>query len=151
MFFLQQKSAEFQKPLEPNDGPQSFAMRKRIQRLAWEKVGVLRTGEYLSEALKSIEELKEEASGISVQAKERHYTREWIEALQTKNLLTLAEAIARSALERQDSRGAHYRRDFPKMDNEKWLKNVVIKNSQGKMVVETVPIVMTSYDPRRRG
>lgn len=142
---------QFLKPLETKDGPRSFSLRKRLQNLAWEKVGVLRTGEYLTDALKTIDAMKEEVSQVSVKAKERHYNREWIEALQTKNLLTLVEAIARSALKREDSRGAHYRRDFPKMDNEKWLKNVVIKNVQEKMVVEAVPIVMTSYDPRRRG
>jgi succinate dehydrogenase / fumarate reductase flavoprotein subunit len=95
--------------------------------------------------------MKEESSQTAVKAKERAYNREWIEALQVRNLLTLLEAIARSGLAREDSRGAHYRRDFPRLDNEKWLKNIVVKNVNGKMETETVPIVMTSYDPRRRG
>jgi len=141
---------EFLKPLEAKDGPQSFAMRKKIQSLAWEKVGVLRTGEYLTDALKTIDAMKTDVSQISVKAKNRHYNREWIESLQTKNLLTLIEAVARSALQREESRGAHYRRDFPKLDNDRWLKNMVIKNAENRMIVETVPIVMTSYDPLRR-
>jgi succinate dehydrogenase/fumarate reductase flavoprotein subunit len=142
---------EFLRPLENREGPSSFSMRKNIQTLAWEKVGVLRSGELLNDALKTIDSMKAEASQIAVKAKERQYNKEWIETLQVRNLLTLLEAICRSALAREDSRGAHYRRDFPKLDNEKWLKNVVIKNVQGKMQTETVPIVMTSYDPRRRG
>ncbi len=142
---------EYLKPLEKSDGPSSFSMRKRIQSLAWEKVGVLRSAELLTDALKTIDTMKEEASGTAVKAKERVYNKEWIETLQVRNLLTLLEAIARSALARQDSRGAHYRKDFPRLDNEKWLKNIVIKNVEGKMETESVPIVMTSYDPRRKG
>jgi succinate dehydrogenase/fumarate reductase flavoprotein subunit len=141
----------FLKPLENRQGPASFAMRKRIQTLAWEKVGVLRSGELLREALDTLRAMKTEAAGIAVGPRERQYNKEWIEALQVPNLLALLEAICRSGLAREDSRGAHYRKDFPKMDNEKWLKNVVIKNIQGEMVAEAVPIAMTSYDPRRRG
>jgi succinate dehydrogenase/fumarate reductase flavoprotein subunit len=141
---------DFLRPLEIKDGPDSFSMKKNLQTLAWEKAGVLRTGELLTEALKTIESLRTEVSQVAVKAKERQYNREWIEALQVRNLVTLIEAIARSGLTREESRGAHYRRDFPAMDNENWLKNIVIKNIQGKMEVETVPIVITSYDPRRR-
>jgi succinate dehydrogenase/fumarate reductase flavoprotein subunit len=148
---IERLKKEFLAPLEAKDGISSFSMRKRLQTLAWEKVGVLRTGELLTEALKTIGNLKEEIPQIAVKAKEPRYNREWIEALQVGNLLTLLEAIARSALSREESRGAHYRRDFPEMGDEKWLKNVVIKNAQGKTQVETVPIVITSYDPRRRG
>jgi succinate dehydrogenase/fumarate reductase flavoprotein subunit len=142
---------EYLKPMENRDGPSSFSMRKRIQSLSWEKVGVLRSGALLTDALKTIDAMKEESFQTAVKAKERAYNREWIEALQVRNLLTLLEAIARSGLAREDSRGAHYRRDFPKLDNEKWLKNIVVKNLNGKMETESVPIVMTSYDPRRRG
>lgn len=145
------REKDFLKLFEVRDGLSSFSIRKKIQTLAWEKVGVLRTGELLTDALKTVEALRTEVSQIAVKSKDRQYNREWIEALQVKNLLILLEAIARSGLTREDSRGAHYRRDFPKMDNERWLKNVVVKNVQGKMDVETVPIVMTSYDPRRRG
>lgn len=141
---------EFLRPLEAKDGSDSFSIKKTLQSLAWEKVGVLRTGEMLTEALKTIESLKTEVSQVAVKAKGRQYNREWIEALQVRNLVVIVEAIANSSLAREESRGAHYRRDFPAMDNEKWLKNVVIKNVQGKMEVETIPIVITSYDPRRR-
>lgn len=142
---------ELLKPLSNREGRSSFSMRKSIQALAWEKVGVLRSGELLNNALRDINAMKEESSQIAIRIKERQYNKEWIESFQVQNLLTLLEAICRSALAREDSRGAHYRKDFPKIDNEKWLRNVIIKNVQGKMKTENVPIVMTSYDPRRRG
>jgi succinate dehydrogenase / fumarate reductase flavoprotein subunit len=142
---------DYLKPFQNPEGPSSFALKKRIQTLAWEKVGVLRSGDLLNDALKTIDAMKEESVQVAVKVKDRQYNKEWIEALQARSLLTLLEAICRSGLAREDSRGAHYRRDFPRLDNEKWLKNVVVKNVQGKMETETVPIVMTSYDPRRRG
>jgi succinate dehydrogenase/fumarate reductase flavoprotein subunit len=142
---------DYLKPFQNPEGPSSFALKKRIQTLAWEKVGVLRSGDLLNDALKTIDAMKEESVQVAVKVKDRQYNKEWIEALQARSLLTLLEAICRSGLAREDSRGAHYRRDFSRLDNEKWLKNVVVKNVQGKMETETVPIVMTSYDPRRRG
>ncbi len=137
-------------PLKNTKGPSGFGMRKTIQALASEKVGVLRSKDLLTEALNTITSMQAEASGISVKAKGTHYNKEWIEAIQVRNLLTLLEAICRSSLAREDSRGAHYRRDFPEINNDKWLKNVVIKNVAGKMETETVPATMTSYDPRIR-
>lgn len=142
---------EYVRPLAARNGPSSFSLLKKIQTLAWEKVGVLRTGPLLNEALNTIGGLKAEVAQMAVQSKERQYNREWIGALQVRNLIFLVEAIARSGLTREESRGAHYRKDFPGLDNEKWLKNVVLRNVAGAVAVETHPIVMTSYDPRRKG
>jgi succinate dehydrogenase/fumarate reductase flavoprotein subunit len=105
----------------------------------------------LNQALGTIEAMKAESTQIAIKAKDRQYNKEWIEFIQVRNLITLLESICRSALAREDSRGAHYRMDFPKIDNDKWLRNVVVKNVKGKMETETVPIVMTTYDPRRSG
>ncbi len=141
---------EYRAFMKNTEGPSAFAMRKSIQALAQEKVGVLRSKDLLLEALQTITSMQAEARQIAVKAKSYQYNKEWIEAIQVRNLLTLLEGICRSGLTRQDSRGAHYRRDFPETDNENWLKNVVIKNVAGKMELEAVPITMTSYDPMAR-
>ena len=62
------------------------------------------------------------------------------------NLLTLLEAIARSAFMRAESRGAHFRKDFPEMDNKKWLKNIIVKNVNGEMELTTRPVVVTRFE-----
>ena len=140
---------KYLQPMKKKDGMSSYKLRKEIQKLAVMNVGVLRTGELLKKALSEMENLKLKMESVAVKTKNYRYNREWIEALQLKNMITLIEAISMSGMTRKESRGAHYRRDFPKMDNEEWLKNIIIKNVDGKMQVETAPIVKTWYDPKK--
>ena len=110
--------------------------------MAWQKSGVIRTGASLTEALEEIRKMKSETlPKISCKAKEREYNREWIEAIQDENLLTLLECIAQSALERTESRGAHYRKDFSMTDNNNWLKNVILQDKKGQIAISRAPII----------
>ena len=114
-------------------------------KLAWEKAGVIRTGAGLGQVLERVAELKKELPKVSCLPKEKEYNREWVEALQLENLLFLLEAISRSALVRQESRGAHFRKDFPQLDNQKWLCNIVIENKDNEVSVTKVPVVVTRF------
>ncbi|MBW2369172.1 MAG: succinate dehydrogenase, partial [Deltaproteobacteria bacterium] len=62
-------------------------------------------------------------------------------------LVHLLEAAARSALARTESRGVHYRADFPDTDNDNWLKESIIRVSDGKMQIEHRPVTVTSHTP----
>ena len=59
----------------------------------------------------------------------RAFNLTWQQALDMRNMLAASELIARSALARQESRGAHYRQDFPRSDDANWLKNIYIKRN----------------------
>jgi len=61
--------------------------------------------------------------------------------------VTVAEMVAKAALMREESRGAHYRRDFPKTDNQNWFVNIVIRQERGRMMFEKVPVVTTIIKP----
>ena len=123
-----------------------FELKNQIQKLAWEKVGVIRSSSSLMEALASIQDIKEALlPRVGCKAKEKEYNREWVEAIQAANLLTTLEAIAKSASERRESRGAHYRKDIPFPDDCNWLKNIVISNENGEMTLEPVPVQGTRY------
>jgi len=65
---------------------------------------------------------------------------EFIESLQARNLLLCLKLMATSALTRKESRGNHYRLDFPMMDNDHWLKNVVLYNNGGEIDVKLEPV-----------
>ncbi len=67
----------------------------------------------------------------------RIYNREWVEALQIGNLLTIVECVAKASLMREESRGAMYRRDFPYTDNGEWLKNIIITKENGALCLRT--------------
>jgi succinate dehydrogenase/fumarate reductase flavoprotein subunit len=136
-------------PLRRDGGVTAYDLRRELQAIAAEKVGVLRTGEALAQAVERLEELSAQSiPRIYARARERRYNREWVECLQAENMLTTLLAIARSALLREESRGAHYRRDFPQTDNVGWLQNTVARLRDGNLEVGTSPVRMTRLSPR---
>jgi len=126
----------------------AYDLRREIQEIAGEKVGVLRSGAALREAVERLEQLRVDAlPRVYCRAKDRRYNREWVECLQVENMLTTLRTIAHSALLREESRGAHYRRDFPETDNARWLCNTVIRQRGDELELKTSPIRVTSLRP----
>ena len=138
---------EILKPLQGEEKTKPIELRQRIQKLSLEKLGPVRTNEGLTSAMNDIDDLKKHAEKMSTVSKSRQYNKEWIEAIQVKNMTLLLEMINRSALMRTESRGAHYRRDYPNTDNVNWLKNIVVKQMAGKMQLTTQPIMITKLIP----
>ena len=71
----------------------------------------------------------------------------WQQALDLRNLLTASELIARSALAREDSRGAHYREDFPKPNDANWLKNIYLARNGAGIKMWTEPVKLDRLKP----
>lgn len=132
-------------PLE-RDGANPFEFKKALQKSAWDNMCVVRTKDSLKRAFEDIERFKAELPGLGCRCKTPVYNREWIDALQVESLISVYEMIAVSADARKETRGAHYRKDYPDSSNE-WLKNVVVSDKGGKMEGSTVPLVITSITP----
>ena len=138
-------------PLERNEGIDPIELKNKVQKLAWEKVGVIRNGPTLEEAIKEIERMKkEELPKLYTKSKDRIYNREWIEAIQLENMLQVLEIIARAALMRKESRAAHYRKDYPYTDYKNWTKNIVVSQVAGKMRLTLKPVVITKLKPPKK-
>ena len=96
-------------------------------------VGIVRTESEMKRALEGIARLQERAEQVGVGGN-REYNPGWHTGLDLENLLTVSEAITRSAIERRESRGGHFREDFPEKDPAGATFNVVIrKGEDGKM------------------
>jgi len=105
-----------------------------------ELVGIVRREEEMRRALESLKTLKQRAAKVSVTGN-REYNPGWHTALDIQNLLTVSEIVARAALERKESRGGHFRDDFPDKDPSYGKFNIVIKRgSSGDMQVTREPI-----------
>lgn len=130
--------------LERKDGINSTAFKKKIQKMAYRDVGVIKTGSRLENAIAEIEKMKADIPNVYTAYKSKVYNRPWIDALEIRNMLGTLEMIARCALFRTESRGNHYRVDYPEMDNKNWLKNVVAKDVNGEVKMWTENIVTTS-------
>ena len=122
------------------DGSGPYQVQHRLQTMMQERVGIVRTEPEMLQALEGIGRLKEEARQIGVIGN-REYNPGWHSALDLGNLLTISEAIARAAIERRESRGGHYRDDYPEKDPEGAGFNIVIrKGRDGEMQLSREPI-----------
>ena len=94
-------------------------------------VGVFRKGEDLAKALAEIRAIRERAAHAPIADKSAAYNSNLFHALELDNLLDLAEVTVMGALTREESRGAHARRDFAVRDDEKWLKHTLAWHTPG--------------------
>ena len=106
-----------------DDNP--YTIQQDLQQTMNDLVGIIRTESELQAALTAIEELKQRAKTMTIEG-HRQYNPGWHLALDLRNMLLVAESIAKAALERQESRGGHTRDDFPKPDGEWGTKNLVV-------------------------
>src|SRR6266446_3460388 len=98
--------------LESKHGESPWVLRDELGQVMWKRVGIVRDGARLRRALNEIAQLAAQAEKVGINGG-RVFNLTWQQALDLGNLLTASELIARSALLREDSRGAHYREDFP--------------------------------------
>ncbi len=122
-------------------GESPWVLREELGRFMWESVGIVRNGDKLRQAVKEMLALIERGRKLGVTGG-RAFNLTWQQALDLRNLLSASELTARSALAREDSRGAHYREDFPEIDQIKWLKNIYLtRDGEGaKMWTEEVKL-----------
>ena len=125
------------------EGP--YQVQHDLQGMMQELVGIVRREEEMVKALDGIGKLSQRAGQVAVYG-HREYNPGWHTAIDLKNLMTVSEAITRSAIERKEGRGGHFREDFPNKDAAAGKVNVVVKkNSDSTMNVrrETIPDLPT--------
>jgi len=127
-------------PFERTEGENPFRIHKDLQAMMQECVGIVRHHDELESAVPQLVSLKDRLTRVAVGGN-REYNPGWHTSMDLKNMLIVSEAIARSAIDRKESRGAHFRDDFENKDP-KWggLNIVVRKAKDGSMEVEHVPV-----------
>ena len=115
-----------------------------------EHVGVFRVEEGMQTAVDKIRELKERFKHIHIDDRGTTFNTDLLTAWEVSNLLDLAEITAVSALARKESRGAHSRDDFPKRDDQNWLKHTLAWRRDGNIELRYKPVVITKYEPKER-
>jgi len=126
------------------------AIRDEMRKIMNDKVWIFRTGDELKEALKEIRQLKERFKNIRVEDKGKCFNMGLVEALQLDFTLDLAEVTIVSALARTESRGAHYRLDYPKRDDKNWLKHTLAYYTREGPRLEYIPVTITKWTPTER-
>ena len=109
--------AEAVRPFQRQGGENPYGVHRDLQKTMQSLVGIFRTREDMQKALGELQQLKERAAHTSVEGS-RMFNPGWHMALELKSMLTVSEAVTRSALVREESRGAHSRIDFPELSGE---------------------------------
>jgi fumarate reductase flavoprotein subunit len=113
--------------------------------------GIYRERESLLQSAEKISELKERALNLKIDDHARTFNTQLSSALELSYMLDIAETIVHCALNREESRGAHQRRDFTKRDDQKFLAHsVVMRNAEGPPRIELLPVVITRWPPGER-
>ena len=127
-------------PFERKDGEGPYQIQQALQNVMQENVGIVRREAEMLRALAEIDSLSARAAKVSVTGN-REYNPGWHTALDLGNLLTISRAITITAIERKESRGGHFRDDYPNKDPEFGKVNLVLQTgADGSMVLSRVPI-----------
>lgn len=136
----------------PRDRISAAAIRDRLRELMTEKVGVFRTREGLQDALNAIKGMKEDSKklGLPGGPSSRRYNQGLVNAFETGLMLDLGEIIAAGALRREESRGSHYRTDYPERDDTRWLEHTIASCTPEGPALSSKPVTITRYAPKAR-
>ncbi len=121
-----------------------------MRKIMTNQVGVYRQASELQSALKKIGNLRTRFNDIKVEDSSRSFNSALVEALQLDFTLDLAEITVTCALSRNESRGAHARIDYPKRDDENWLKHTLAYPSAAGPRLEFIPVTITKWQPVER-
>jgi succinate dehydrogenase / fumarate reductase flavoprotein subunit len=136
--------------LGPKSKEKVDPLRKRMQSMMMEFGSVFRNDEGLKKGIEEIRSLKERYKDIGVSDQKRVFNYELMEAIELGHQLDLSEAILLSALHRRESRGAHWREDFPLRADRYYLKHSLIFPTAKGLEVRYKPVKITKYQPEAR-
>ncbi|MFG1669723.1 succinate dehydrogenase flavoprotein subunit [Streptomyces sp. Y7] len=130
-------------------------LRKELQETMDANVMVFRTEQTIKTAVEKIAELRERYKNVAIQDKGKRFNTDLLEAIELGNLLDLAEVMAVSALARKESRGGHYREDYPNRDDVNFMRHTMAYREVGDDGTESIrldykPVVQTRYQPMER-
>ncbi len=127
-----------------------YGLRRELRATMDACVGVFRTAHDLTAALARIREIRQRADRAPVLDKSRVYNTNLIHALELENLVDLAEVTVTGALARQESRGAHARRDFPTRDDATWCRHTLASHTPAGPRLEYKPVTIDTWQPVER-
>ena len=115
-----------------------------------ENIGIYRTGNNMHNAITKLTELRKQFADVGLQYREKQFNSDLTEVFELKNLLDLAFVTAHSALNREESRGSHYREDFPERDDRNWLKHTFTWLEDNEVRIKYMPVDIVKWEPKPR-
>ncbi|MFA4935325.1 MAG: FAD-dependent oxidoreductase [Candidatus Methanoperedens sp.] len=136
--------------LGKNEGEAFFKIRDELNEVMDEKVGIFRDEQNLAAALDKIKELQNRFKNVYVRNKSTVFNQELVNAIELEGMLDIAEAICMGALGRNESRGSHFRLDYPARDDANWLRHTLVTFAPEGLRMEYKLVNITMYPPKPR-
>ncbi len=148
---LKQETARITSLLRKDGKENALQIKKELGSLMNQKVGIFRDADGIKQALAALPELRERSQRIGSTQSDTLFNLELVDKFELDAMITLAEVIATAALARQESRGAHYRRDYPQRNDGEWLKHSLVShNGNNELQLSHKDVVHTRYRPAER-
>ena len=133
------------------DGTESYNdIRNEMKEVMMEKCGVFRDEDNLKSCIATIQGLQQRHTKGRVTDKGQLFNTELYEIIELGNMLKMAEIIATMALARKESRGGHYRTDYPKRDDQEFLKHSLVYEGEDGLEIKSKKVIVTKYQPKER-
>ena len=135
-----------ERPLNREKSESPAEIRRRIQLQAHQMLGPIRKTDELEKFQKLLDETEARLPELAVYSSQRAYNKGWIDILELENIVHLLKAAVMGALYRKESRGVHFREEFPRTDNDQWLKETIIPagSDQWKIVTRKPAVTQVS-------
>jgi succinate dehydrogenase / fumarate reductase flavoprotein subunit len=131
-------------------GERASVIRAEMQEVMSQYCAVFRTETDLQKALGQIRRLQERYEKVTIDDHGTAFNNDLLEALELESLLGLSETIVACALARTESRGAHFREDYPERDDKNWLKHTLIEKAHEAYRIFYKPVSITRFEPKAR-
>jgi succinate dehydrogenase/fumarate reductase flavoprotein subunit len=128
-------------------GSAPAAVKEKLRKLMWDKVGVEKDAAGMGAALEDILQIRSELPEMRIANGTRIANYEWLDAIDVVNMIDACELIVHSSLERKESRGPFFRKDFPETDNTQWLAANILKKSGNGFKFEARPYELPFFEP----
>ncbi len=136
--------------MKQSEGVKVHFLLNRLKVIMTEKVGIFRDKPKLEAALSEIRGLREEYRRVYISGKNLRFSQEVVNIVEFESMLDLAEVLTLGALNREETRGSHYRLEFPDRDDDHWLKHTLVSWKAGKPAIDYKEVKITKYKPAAR-
>ena len=136
-------------PAGDGNAPSPIAIKRRVREVVWRDMMYEKSAAGLDRALASLAALREEAlPAMQVRSRARRYNVDLVDALDVEDMLDVCEMAAHASRSREESRGPHFRTEFPFTDNEHWIRQVVVRREGGQVRVRHEPVRLKYLRPK---
>jgi succinate dehydrogenase / fumarate reductase flavoprotein subunit len=133
-----------------SEGEEPAALRAELEQTMDRYVNIFRTAADLAEGLKRVQAIQERFSRVRVADQSKVFNLNLSDAIETEHVLDLAEVIIVGAIARTESRGAHFRTDYPKRDDAHWMKHTLAQRTPSGPALSYSPVGFTRWEPKER-